>query len=76
MAPTVRKIGEENEPDDHRSTIPLDLDGDGIDETVISQDAVGAENVIGGGEFPDRNTPPTPPAPGSIDSDQDVDDAG
>ena len=56
--------GYEQEGVDHRSSVPLDLDGDGDAESVIAQDAVGAENVLGGGEFPDRDTPPKPPAKG------------
>jgi hypothetical protein len=63
--PSEREPGYQQEPDDHRSSEPLDLDADGDDETVIDQDAVGADNVLGGGEFPDRDTPPRPPAPGS-----------
>jgi hypothetical protein len=65
--PSERDVGYEQEPDDHRMSEPLDTDADGDDETVIAQDAVGAENVAGGGEFPDRDTPPRPPAPGSAD---------
>ena len=69
--------GYEQEGADHRSSVPLDLDGDGDEETVIAQDAVGADNVMGGGEFPDRDTPPKPPAKGyrSTEADADEDDA-
>ena len=63
--PSRRSPGYAQEPDDHRMSEPLDLDGDGVDDTVIAQDAVGADNVIGGGEFPDPDAPPSPPAPGS-----------
>jgi hypothetical protein len=63
--PSEREVGYQQEPDDHRMSEPLDTDGDGEDDTVIAQEPVGAENVIGGGEFPDPDTPPRPPAPGS-----------
>lgn len=64
--PTERTVGYQQEPDDHRMSEPLDRDADGEAEEVIAQDAVGAENVEGGGEFPDRDRPPEPPAPGSV----------
>jgi hypothetical protein len=54
------------EPDDHVYTEPLE-DEDG-NEYRIGQQAVGAERVIGGGEFPDPNTPARSPAPGSAGS--------
>ena len=63
--PSERDVGYEQEPDDHRTSEPLDLDADGEAEAVISQDATGAENVLGGGEFPDPDRPPEPPAPGA-----------
>ena len=63
--PSERKVGYEQEPDDHRTSEPLDLDGDGEAESVISQDAQGADVVRGGGEFPDPRRPPEPPAPGA-----------
>lgn len=62
--PSERTVGYQQEPDDHRMSEPLDMDGDGEDETVIAQDAVGEENVLGGGEYPDKDTPPSGPAPG------------
>jgi hypothetical protein len=34
---------------------------------VPAQQAVGVENVEGGGEWPDPDTPPRPPAPGAVD---------
>lgn len=67
--PSERDVGYQQEPDDHRMSEPLDLDGDGDDETVIAQDAVGKDNVLGGGEFPDPDTPPSEAAPGSVDDD-------
>jgi hypothetical protein len=63
--PSEREVGYQQEPDDHSMSEPLDTDGDGEDDTVIAQEPVGAENVAGGGEFPDPDTPPQPPAPGS-----------
>jgi hypothetical protein len=32
---------------------------------VIQQQTVGPDNELGGGEFPDPDTPPRPPAPGA-----------
>jgi hypothetical protein len=52
------------EPDDHLATEPLD-DGEG-GVYRIAQEPVGADRVIGGGEFPDSRTPARPPAPGSV----------
>lgn len=51
------------EPDDHVCTEPLE-DEDG-DTYRICQEAVGADRVVGGGEFPDPSTPAQAPAPGS-----------
>jgi hypothetical protein len=51
------------EPDDHLCSEPLE-DADG--ETYqVCQEAVGAERVAGGGEFPDPDTPARSPAPGA-----------
>ena len=44
-------------------SVPLDLD-EGPDR-VIAQGPAGADEVVGGGEFPDRDAPPQEPAPGS-----------
>lgn len=63
--PSERDVGYDQEPDDHRMTEPLDMDADGEAETVIAQDAQGAETVRGGGEFPDKHRPPESPAPGA-----------
>jgi hypothetical protein len=49
--------------DPNRCSEPLEDDAG--EPYVICQENVGAEQVIGGGEFPDPNTPPTPPAPGA-----------
>ena len=54
------------EPDDHVCTVPLE-DEDG-ETYCICQEPVGAERVVGGGEFPSPSTPPQPPAPGSAPS--------
>ena len=48
------------------STVPLE-DEDG-NEYVIQQQNVGRENMDGGGEWPDPDTPPRAPAPGSAES--------
>jgi hypothetical protein len=48
-------------------SVPLDLD-EGEDE-VIGQEPVGRENVRGGGEWPDPDTPPSDAAPGSLADD-------
>jgi hypothetical protein len=52
------------EPDDHQCTVPLE-DEDGRTYRIC-QEPVGAERVVGGGEFPDPATPARPPAPGSV----------
>jgi hypothetical protein len=49
------------------STVPLE-DEDG-NEYVIQQQNVGRENMEGEGEWPDPDTPPRAPAPGSADVD-------
>jgi len=59
------------EPDDHQCTEPLE-DEDGRTYRIC-QEPVGAEQVIGGGEFPDPSTPPQPPAPGSAEAKDDAD---
>lgn len=64
--PSDREVGYQQEPDDHRMSEPLDVDEDGVAETIIAQDAVGAENVLGGGEFPDPDAPAQAPAPGAM----------
>ena len=51
------------EPEDHQCTEPLE-DEDGRTYRIC-QEPVGAQQVIGGGEFPEPSTPPRPPAPGS-----------
>jgi hypothetical protein len=68
------------EPDDHQCTEPLE-DEDGRTYRIC-QEPVGAERLIGGGEFPDPSTPARPPAPGSApdasapDGDGDTDHSG
>jgi hypothetical protein len=44
------------------SSVPLETD-DGV--VVVQQQVVGRDNEQGGGEWPDPNTPPRPPAPGA-----------
>jgi hypothetical protein len=44
------------------STVPLETENG---EVVIRQQNVGADNMEGGGEWPDPETPPRPPAPGA-----------
>jgi hypothetical protein len=46
------------------STVPLEAE-DGS-TYVIRQQNVGPDNELGGGEWPDPNTPPRSPAPGSV----------
>jgi hypothetical protein len=61
MATPTQRTGEQ-EPDDHACSEPVGDDG-----IVICQQAVGKDNVIGGGEFPDRDRPPDPAAIGSAE---------
>jgi hypothetical protein len=58
MATPTQRPGEQ-EPDDHMCSEPVGEDG-----TVICQTAVGEDNVIGGGEFPDKDREPDAAAPG------------
>jgi hypothetical protein len=53
-----------DEPSDERlySTVPLETERG---EVVIRQQNVGVDNMEGGGEWPDPDTPPRPPAPGA-----------
>lgn len=69
--PTERRAGYQQEPDDHRRSASLDMDEDGIAETTIAQDPVGRDNVLGGGEFPDPDTPAKAPAPGAVERSDD-----
>jgi hypothetical protein len=57
------------EPDDHVCSEPLE-DAEG-NEYQVCQEPVGAERVVGGGEFPDPATPARSPAPGAVDDDRD-----
>jgi hypothetical protein len=45
-------------------TVPLDLDEG--EDVVIEQENVGEDNMRGGGEWPDPDTPPSDAAPGSL----------
>jgi hypothetical protein len=58
MATPTYEPGEQ-EPDDHMCSEPVGDDG-----VVICQTAVGKDNVIGGGEFPDKDRKPDPAARG------------
>jgi hypothetical protein len=46
------------------TSIPLE-DEDGNEYVVAQQNVGSAETTEGGGEFPDPDAPPQPPAPGS-----------
>lgn len=52
---------------------PLDT-GDGL--VVPAQQNVGARTMQGQGEWPDPDTPPEPPAPGSVLEPEEADDDG
>lgn len=58
MSTLTYKPGEQ-EPDDHMCSEPVGDDG-----VVICQTAAGKDNVIGGGEFPDKDREPDLAAPG------------
>ena len=45
-------------------SVPLDLDEG--DDVVLKQENVGEDNMLGGGEWPDPDTPPSDAAPGSL----------
>jgi hypothetical protein len=45
-------------------TVPLDLDEG--DDVVLKQENVGEDNMLGGGEWPDPDAPPSDAAPGSL----------
>lgn len=52
--------------DDKVKTVPLPTD-DGVGERVIAQENQSPEVVMGGGEWPSTDAPPTGPAPGTGD---------
>ena len=54
--------GQADERTHDPETVRLDLDEG--DDVVISQMPVGADQVLGSGEFPDPDAPPQDPAPG------------
>lgn len=64
MTPRAPEERDEESPSDERlySTVPLETE-DG--EVVIQQQNVGVDNMEGGGEWPDPDTPPRAPAPGA-----------
>ena len=59
--------GVRDQPEDEDKaveSVPLDLDEG--DDVVIEQENVGRDNMRGGGEWPDPDTPPSDAAPGSL----------
>jgi hypothetical protein len=62
-APTKDRDDQEDPEARLYSTVPLEAE-DGS-TYVIEQQNVGPDNELGGGEWPDPNTPPRAPAPGS-----------
>ena len=70
-----REVASAEEPDPEAplySTVPLE-DEDG-NEYVVQQQNVGRENMEGGGEWPDPDTPPRAPAPGAAEPASDRED--
>jgi hypothetical protein len=65
-APGQRGRVRDQPEDENKSveSVPLDLDEG--DDVVITQENVGEDNMRGGGEWPDPNTPPSDAAPGSL----------
>jgi hypothetical protein len=63
--PPRRRTVPETPPDEHppeaAETVPLGDDGD-----VVEQMNVGKDNMRGGGEWPDPDTPPSESAPGDL----------
>ncbi len=54
-------------PDVNAEDIPKQTESDPLDEEAtktVAQQNVGKDNTIGGGEWPDPDTPPRGPAPG------------
>jgi hypothetical protein len=59
------RVRDQSEDEDKSvETVPLDLDEG--DDVVIRQENVGEDNMRGGGEWPDPDTPPSDAAPGSL----------
>ena len=57
---------------DVNDDIPKQTESGTLDEEdsrTVAQQNVGKDNVIGGGEWPDPDTPPRGPAPGVADTD-------
>ena len=52
--------------DDEVTSVPLE-DEDGNEYVIAQQNTGSAETTEGGGEFPDPETPPRPPAPGAAE---------
>src|SRR5690349_10052241 len=55
----------DNEPDDARMYTSEPLEAEDGSEYVIRQQNVGPGNELGGGEWPDPDTPAQSPAPGA-----------
>jgi hypothetical protein len=62
-APDADRADEDPEAPVSTSTELEDEDGETY---VIQQQNVGPGNELGGGEWPDPETPPQPPAPGAV----------
>ncbi len=65
--------GEDAQPatepiDEEAVSVPLDLDEG--EDVEVGQQNTGVQTEEGGGEWPDPETPPRGPAPGTVDPDQ------
>ena len=58
----------DNEPIEEEAV--SEVVGGGDDARVVAQENVGRDNMEGGGEWPDPNTPPAPEARGSDPDDR------
>ena len=59
-----------NEPvDEEVRSVPLETE-DG--EVVVAQENTGADNMAGGGEWPDPKSPPREPARGAVAEDREA----
>jgi hypothetical protein len=67
VRPTGEEAGEFIEPDpsDEKMYTSEPLEDDNGETYVIRQQNVGPGNELGGGEWPDPDTPARPPAPGA-----------
>lgn len=64
---TSEGVNEESAHDDPEARMftTTPLENDEGEEFVLQQQNVGRQNEMGGGEWPDPDTAPRPPAPGS-----------